>query len=130
MEEKINLITQLIKMARVDKTVRDEEYIFLRMMAGLMQVTEEQLEALFEQYIEFSPPPAEFDRIVQFQRLVLLANIDLKVESSELELLHQAGDKLGLHYQAVQNVLNEMGDYERGMIPESRLMEIFKVYHN
>lgn len=130
MEEKTNLIIQLIKMAKADETVRDEEYYFLKMMAAMMFVSEEQLEALFEEYIEFTPPPLEAARIVQFQRLVLLANVDLQVDSSELRLLHQAGHKLGLHPQAVDNVLSEMVQHERGMIPEARLMEIFKVHHN
>lgn len=130
MKEKQSLIIQLIKMAQVDDQVRDEEYTFMTTMAGFMGVSKEQLDALFDEYIEWDPPTVEVERIVQFHRLVLLANVDLEVSSAERDMLIRAGHKLGLHPQAVENVLSEMGDHDRGMVPQDRLIEIFKVYHN
>lgn len=130
MKEKQSLIIQLIKMAQADEQVRDEEYTFMCTIAGFMGVSKEQLDALFDEYIEWEPPPVEVERIVQFHRLVLLANVDLEVSEAEREMLVRAGHKLGLHPQAVKNVLSEMANHDRGMVPEDRLIEIFKVYHN
>jgi uncharacterized tellurite resistance protein B-like protein len=130
MEEQLSLLTELIKLARIDTDIRDEEYRFLHRISEMLQIPEEDFKILFEEYAEFSPPPFESDRILQFQRLVLLANVDLQVKSEEVEFLKLAGIRLGLSPYAVDCVLEEMKKNEYGLIPPERLIRIFQIYHN
>ena len=130
MKEKLSILAELIKLAKADKKFRKEEFNFLLVISRLLDVDESQLELLFSKYIEFTPPPLEFDRILQFQRMVLLANVDLRLDLAEIKVLREAGLKLGLNSDAIENVLIEMKKYEYGIVPSEKLIEIFKVYHN
>ena len=71
MDEKLSLLTELIKLSRCDNEVREKEYDFLLSIAQSLQVSKENFDGLFDEYIEFTPPESEFDRILQFHRLVL-----------------------------------------------------------
>jgi hypothetical protein len=93
-------------------------------------VDRNEFDVLFAVHIDFTPPPFETDRILQFYRLVLLANIDLEVNPEEVIFLREAGFKLGLNPDAVENVFMEKKKHKNGMIPTNRLIEIFQVYHN
>jgi len=130
LKEKLSLLTQLIKLAKVDQKERDLEYDFLLIVAERLGVDKEQFDKLFTNYIEFSPPPLEADRILQFHRLVLLMNIDGESHKSEQRFLQMTGVIMGLNPVAVTAIMEEMGSYENMVIPPDRLIEIFKVHHN
>ena len=130
MREDINLLIQLIKLAETDEKLRESEYNFLLQCANLLGVDRNEFNVLFAENIDFSPPPFESDRILQFYRMVLLANVDLEVKPEEMGFLREAGFKLGLNPDAVDNVFIEMRKHKNGMIPTKRLIEIFQVYHN
>lgn len=130
MNEKLSLLKELIKLSRVDKEVRDEEYQFLVIIAKTLGISNQELDDLFKKYIEFTPPKLEPHRILQFQRLVLLANVDLEIDKKELSHLKKAGFLLGLREEAINKVIQEMQNHERGLIPEKILIDIFKVFHN
>ncbi len=130
MNEKLSILTELIKLARADNQIKNEEYKFLHAMTRLLKIDKSQLDTLFTKYIDFTPPPLEVDRILQFQRLVLLANVDLEIVSTEIEMLKEAGLRLGLNSDAIENVIIEMKKHKNGIVPTNRLIEIYKVYHN
>lgn len=128
--EKLSLLKELIKLAKSDSTIRDEEYEFLIAISKQLGVSDEDFENLFDQYIEFIPPKHELDRIVQFQRLVLMINVDQYISDEELDQIKNMGIRLGLHPGATDEVLNVMHDYEHGVVPPEHLIRIFKTYHN
>lgn len=130
MNEKLSLLTELVKLMRFDRNEKVEEFNFITAIAKSLNVPAADCAKVFEEYHEFIAPEHEVDRIVQFQRLVLLANIDLGVSPREMNFLQKAGLKLGLNPDAVSMVLNEMKQYDFGKIPHDRLVKIFKVYHN
>ena len=82
------MLTDLIKLARADGTVREEEYNFIIQLAWFLGVKRVEVDALFEQYIESEPPPLEKDRILQFHRLILLAKVDHELHKKELDFLN------------------------------------------
>jgi len=129
-EERLSLLKELIKMAQADKEVRDIEFEFLLVLAQQMGVSKEDFITLFEQYISFHPPKLEYERIIQFQRLIMIMNIDQNVEVTELEYVRQLGIKMGLHPAATDEVLRIMGDYPNKVVPPEKLIEIFKTFHN
>lgn len=130
MKEKLSLLTELIKLAQCDHKVREQEYRFLLTIANSLQVSREDFDALFEEHIEFTPPESEFERILQFHRLVLLMNVDEESSDSELEFLRDIGIRLGLNPNATNRVLATMNDYPNKVIPPDKLIEIFKENYN
>lgn len=128
--ERLSLLAELIKLAKADDEIREIEFQFLLSIAAQMGVTKEDFKILFEQYIEFNPPKLEFERIIQFQRLVLLMNVDLDINETELEYIKDLGMRMGLHPMATSEVLKVMHDYPTKVIPPERLISIFKTFHN
>ena len=96
----------------------------------MLGVSKTDFDKLFNDYIEYTPPALETERILQFYRMVLLINVDLNVDSEELSHVKSAGLRLGLRAQAVDSVLSEMKRHERGIISENKLLEIFKAHYN
>ena len=130
MKEKLSLLTELIKLARCDHELREQEYRFLWTIARSLDVSKEDFDSLFEKYIEFTPPESEFDRILQFHRLVLLMNVDQETSCSEVEFLKDIGIRIGLNPLATNRVLVEMDRYPDKVIPPEKLIEIFKEHYN
>ncbi len=130
MKEKLSLLTELIKLARCDNNVREQEYDFLLTIAKSLDVGISDFEQLFEKYIKFTPPLTEFERILQFHRLVLLMNIDTETSDSELDFLRDIGIRIGLNPEATEKVLTKMNDYPNKVIPPEKLIAIFKEQYN
>lgn len=130
MKEKLSLLTELIKLAQCDHEVREQEYNFLQTIAQSLQVSKEDFDALFEEFIEFTPPESEFERILQFHRLVLLMNVDQETSHSEIEFCKDIGIRIGLNPNATNRVLSTMNDYPNKVIPPDKLIEIFKENYN
>ena len=128
--EKKSLLSELIKMAKADHSIRDVEFQFLLAIASQLGVTKDEFRDLFEEYIVFNPPKLEFDRIVQFQRLVLLMNVDLEIDEKELTYIKDLGIRMGLHPLAINEVLTIMHNYPNKLVPPDKLIGIFKTYHN
>ena len=128
--EKLSLLSDLVKLAKSDNDVRDVEFNFLLSIASQLGVTKKDFLDLFEQYIEFNPPKLEFDRIVQFQRLILLMNVDMHVDEEEIRYIKDIGIRMGLHPLATDEVLQRMNDYKNKIIPPEKLLEIFRTFHN
>jgi len=130
MNEELNLLAQIIELAEADENLREKEYEFLLRCANILGVNRKDFDELFAGHIDFKPPKIETERILQFYRLVLLANVDLNVNPEEMAFLREAGFRLGLNPDAVEAVFIEMKKNETGMIPTERLIGIFKTYHN
>jgi len=130
MKEKLSLLTELIKLAKCDQQIREQEYQFLLTIAQSLEVSQKEFDSLFENYIEFTPPESEFERILQFHRLVLLMNVDQETSDSELDFLRNIGIRIGLSPMATNKVLSEMNNYPNKVIPPGRLIEIFKEHYN
>ena len=130
MDEKLSLLTELIKLSRCDNEVREKEYDFLLSIAQSLQLSKENFDGLFDEYIEFTPPESEFDRILQFHRLVLLMNIDKQTSEKELHFIKDISIHLGLNPMATNKVLDTMHLYPNKVVPAEKLIEIFKEHYN
>jgi hypothetical protein len=130
MKEKLSILTELIKLASCDKKVRDKEYFFILAIAERLGISKKEFEPLFEEYIEFTPPASEFDRILQFHQLVLLMNVDQEPRVKEMEFIKDLGIRMGLNPLATNKVLSEMTNYPNNIMPADRLIEIFSEQYN
>ena len=129
-KEKASLIQQLISLAKSDDHMQDAEFQFIMSLAHQMGLSREELKQIFENHIEFKPPKLEFERIIQFQRLILLMNVDLKIEKAELDYIKNLGIRMGLHPSATNQVLKIMYDYPNKIVPPEKLIEIFRIHQN
>lgn len=130
MNEKLSLLTDLIKLARCDHQVREQEYEFLLSVSKLLNVSKQDFDGLFEKYVHVNAPEPEFERILQFHRLVLLMNIDKETNDAELIFLKDVGIHMGLNPMATNQVLTEMNKYPNKVIPPDKLIEMFKGQYN
>ncbi len=129
-QEILSLLKELIRFANADRQYREMENNFLLAIAEQLGIAEDEFQALFDAHIDYTPPTLEFERIVQFQRLVLLMNVDHETNETEIHKLKEFGMLLGLNPEAVNEVLVQMKLHENGMLSPEKLIEIFKVHHN
>ena len=130
MKEKLSLLKDLIKIANSDRQFREEEQQFIYAIAQQLGITPKDYMHLFKENIDFVPLQLEVDRIVQFQRLVFMMNVDQNVSLTEVKAVQNLGLKMGLNPVSINQVLTEMHNYPNKMLPPKRLIEIFKIHHN
>jgi hypothetical protein len=70
------------------------------------------------------------ERIVQFQRMMLLINIDQDVSVEEIEFVRLASIRMGLNPDAVKESLLRMHQFPNSAIPPEDLLRIFSKYMN
>jgi len=130
MDEKKSMISELIELSKVDGKVTEMETGFIHQIGKQMGLEEADMLHLFEFPFPYTPPTEHFERIVQFQRMVLLMNVDMEVHDKELAHLRFMGMRLGLNPNAVNEVLEKMHDYPNNMIPPNDLIAIYAKHMN
>ena len=131
MDEKMSILKTLIHLANVDGKMVEREYSFLWAIANQLGINNKvEFDKILKHDIEFQPPENEFERIVQFQRMILMMSVDEHTSESELNYVRQMGVKLGLNPIAISTVLKEMKNHPNNMIPPEVLIDIFKSHHN
>ena len=120
----------MIAFARVDKVIKEQEYLFLLGVASQLGVAREVFEGLFDKASEHIIPKTEGDRILHFHRLVLLMNVDRKQDEAEIIQLHNIGLGMGLPPSAISQVLTIMHNYPNKVVPPQVLIDIFKAHYN
>lgn len=128
--EKHQILSDMIRLAMVDNKLDEREYDFISSVAQRLAVSEEELAALIVHPLSTGVYKTELERITQFHRLILLMNVDKETHIAEVDALRNYGLKIGIRPEAIEQVFNEMGDYEDKMIPSERLVEIFSRFYN
>lgn len=129
-EEKLSILSEMIAFARVDNSVKTEEYNFLLNVANQLGIDKQTFDSLFDKTALPVFLKSEAERILQFHRLVLLMNIDRSDTSLEVALLHNIGLGMGLPPSAIEQVLTIMHKYPDKIIPPEILINIFKIHYN
>lgn len=129
-EEKLSILSEMIAFARVDNSVKAEEYNFLLNVANQLGVDKQTFDSLFDKTAMPVFLKTEAERILQFHRLVLLMNVDSSDSSLEVALLHNIGLGMGLPPSAIEQVLTIMHKFPDKIIPPEILINIFKIHYN
>lgn len=129
-DQRNSLFSQLIRLAQSDGEINFQEFQFLLGLAKQLGLDKDELKELFEEHIDFHPPRIEYERIVQFQRLILMMNVDLEIDEKEIEYIRNIGFLMGLHPHAIEEILSVMNDYPNKVVPPEKLIQIFTTYHN
>ena len=130
MEEKLGILRQLYKMTQADNKIKPVEYSFLYEVALSMEVPLEQLEEIFDYETQFKLPKDLQNKIIQIYRLALIMKVDNEVAKEELDTLKSIALQMGLHPEAVNNMLDKMNTNETGTLDYNELMQIFKTHDN
>jgi len=128
--ENLQIISDMIAMAKADQTIGDQEYEFILLVADKLNVEKFEVDKLIEKPINAVVFKTELERITQFHRVLLVMSVDAKINPSEMDRLRNYGLKLGVRPEAIERILIEMRAYDNNMIPSERLMEIFKQFYN
>ncbi|WP_299486021.1 TerB family tellurite resistance protein [uncultured Allomuricauda sp.] len=129
-KEKLSILSEMIAFARVDYTLKDSEYQFLRGVASNLGIDEMTFEKLLNQKSPKVTLKSQAERIVQFHRLLLLMNVDQEQHQKEINTLYNIGLTMGLPPSAIGQVLEVMHKYPDKVVPAEVLINIFKAHYN
>ncbi|WP_047246000.1 hypothetical protein [Maribacter thermophilus] len=129
-KEKLSILSEMIAFARVDNTLKRSEYDFLFNVAQQLEISKKEFDSLFSKKVEHIIPKSQADRLVQFNRLILLMNVDNSNDLTEIKRLHDIGLGMGLPPSAIEQVLAIMHKYPNRIVPPDVLINIFKAYDN
>ena len=129
-KEKLSILSEMIAFARVDDTLKQSEYDFLFNVAQSLDISKKEFDDLFQKEVEHVIPKSQADRLVQFNRLILLMNIDDNNNLKEIERLHDIGLRMGLPPSAIEQVLSIMHKYPNKIVPPEVIINIFKAHYN
>lgn len=129
-EEKLRVLSELIRVAGADGQHRDEEYDLLHKVTELLEVEPMDMEALFTKPTTTPFPSDEVKRITLFYHLVQMILADGEIAYDEIVLLREFTLQLGLRPQAVNEVILRLDDWVRSGIPLETFVQIFQVHHN
>lgn len=129
-EEKLRILSDLIRIASADGEHRDEEYDLLHEIARVLKVEPMEMERLFTSSERYPAPAEEPDRIRVFYYLLRMISVDTELVADEVLLLRDLSMHLGLNLQAVDQSLARAHLYRPGTVPEEEVKEIFRVHNN
>jgi hypothetical protein len=128
--EKLSLLSEMIAFARIDNSLKEIEYNFLRGVAKQLEITREDFNYLLDNPVTHIHLKSHSERIVQFHRLVLLMHLDEDIAEKDLIRLHNFGLRMGLGHEAINKVLDLMESFPYKIIPPDFLIDIFKTQYN
>ncbi|MFT6795963.1 MAG: hypothetical protein ACJART_001101 [Maribacter sp.] len=129
-KEKLSILSEMISFAKVDNTIKQVEYDFLFKVSQQLGVRKTVFKDLFKTEAEHVIPKSQAARLVQFNRLILLMNVDDSQELNEIRRLHNIGLAMGLPPSAIQQVLSIMHKYPNRVVPPEVIISIFKAHYN
>ena len=130
LKENLSILSEMIAFARVDNTLKQSEYDFLFNVAQSLEVSKKEFDGLFQREVEHIIPKSQAEVLVQFNRLILLMNIDDENNLKEIERLHDIGLRMGLPPSAIEQVLSIMHEYPNKIVPPEIIINIFKAHYN
>ncbi|MGB5981943.1 MAG: hypothetical protein WBG46_07330 [Nonlabens sp.] len=131
-QEKHSLLGQLIKMALIDKKLKQEELAFVTKVSERLEIDKEDLHHMIKSpdNIKLETPRNFTKRIIHFHKLMLMMHIDGHVDKKELQFLHEVALKYGFRKSVVDALLESMKSYPHGEIPPSELLQIHSSQNN
>ena len=128
--QKINLLQQLVKMAKADKIFKFVELKYLTEIAELMNISASQLDDIIESDAIGPLPKTMLERARQLYRLTVMMMIDQIITTEELNLLKTFAVELGLQANGVEAMIDAMNKNKGGMLLNKQLIEIFAIELN
>ena len=126
-----NLLKTLIKLAKVDGEISDNEMVYI-LKAGLsMNMSEDTIKMLWKEDVDdLVIPNDEQGRMVILYYLIFLTEADQRIDSQEEGLIHHYGLKLGFRPAMITDFLNVVKAKLNKETDVYNLLEEIKKYLN
>ncbi|NBL64346.1 excinuclease ABC subunit B [Flavobacterium sp. NST-5] len=128
--EKLQLLADMIAFAMIDGELHPREYLFLKIVAQALNVSEIELNNLFREELPSAKPKNEFERVQHFYRMALLMKADGISHNQEQIAIQQLGINMGLDPFATKRLLNLMENNPQGTVTPDVLWSIFMEQKN
>ena len=128
--QKINLLHQLVKMAKADKIFKFVELKYLTEIAELMNISATRLDDIINADKIGPLPKTMLERARQLYRLTVMMMIDQVITTEELNLLKTFAVELGLQANGVEVMIEAMNQNKGGMLLNKQLIKIFAIELN
>lgn len=127
-QQKISHLRALYHLACADKVLTDVEGIYIKNVAERLGVPLEELSKLdpYEPTLEL--PDREYKIYILFHRLALILMIDNAMSERERHYCFNLGIKMGLHPNAVGEIIDYVASQGTMETKSSEVMAIFKRY--
>ena len=129
-EQKTNHLKPLYRMALRDGEVRRSESIFIQKVAEKLNVDLKVLDNVIDEPIDFVLPNREFKIYSLFHRLILIMLVDGKAANEEIEFCINMGVRMGLHPQAVNEIVRLLIKQGPMQTDSKAIVDIFKRFWN
>ncbi len=129
-EQKLNLLRQLVNMAKADKIFKFVEFKYLTDIADVLGIGATQLDDIIEKEVVAPLPEKMLDRIRQLYRLTVMMMVDHVISDEEMILLKNYAIQLGLTDEGVDVMIVKMKANKGGMLLDEELLQIFSVKCN
>jgi hypothetical protein len=126
-QQKISHLKVLYHLACADNVYSRAEAVFIRNVANRLGVNEAELETFDGSEPELELPDREYKVYALFHRLVIVIMVDNQVTEEEKHYCFNLGIKMGLHPNAISEIIDLVVDGEIGAAP-SEVMDVFRKY--
>lgn len=125
--QKISHLRALYHLACADNIYSNAEAIYIRTVAQRLGVPQEELEKFDGSEPELELPDREYKVYSLFHRLVIMIMVDNQVTEEEKHYCFNLGVKMGLHPNAIEEIIQLVEDGDIGAGP-NEVMDIFRKY--
>ena len=126
-QQKISHLKALYHLACADNVYSRAEAIFISNVAKRLGVEEEELAKFDGSEPDLELPDREYKVYSLFHRLVIIIMVDNEVHATEKHYCFNLGVKMGLHPNAVSEIIALVEDGDIGAAP-NEVMDIFRKY--
>jgi len=124
-QQKINLLKQLVKMAKADGVFKFVELKYLTEVAEMMGISHKILDEIIADDTLTSLPTTKTEKARQIYRLAVMMKVDNDIAFQEKKLLKDMAVILNLHPQDVDHMLEAMKQNKGEMLLNDQLKQIF-----
>lgn len=129
-EQKISHLNALYHIACADNDLTEVEIIYIRKVAERLGVTLAEVSKLKGSVPELDLPNREYKVYALFHRLVLILTIDGIAEEKEQQYCFNLGIKMGLHPNAIGEIIDYAILHGSSNTTPKEVMTIFRKYLN
>lgn len=127
MTPKLTQLANLIKLAKVDGKLEQEEIMLIYGIAQRNNVSKFELDEIIERVdsIETSAPSEPAEAIRFLYQLMVMAAIDFEVSEGETALLHKVGAELGLEAGKVDKAVDYLVKNQKTDLNDDQVSALF-----
>ncbi len=129
-EQKISHLKALYYLANVNGEFTEAQAIFIKNVAKRIGLSSDELEKFDGKEPKLDLPDKEYKIYALFHRLAIILMIGNKVDKIERNYCFQLGIRMGLHPNAVNEVIDYVVEHKTPATPPKEIINIFRKYQN